>query len=278
MRCASAGGIWWICNRRLSDCGATIIPADTGYWQKCWTFIRRSLGTRPPSWRTPAGTFLRFPAAIAEPGAGCVYRCLRSSNFCVRHARFLDRGDAQLRAIQNFLRPASVNRAGDGARHSYGVAVRHPAIHHANRFGGAPVETLPSTPGAGHCRSAQFGWTAAGYARAYERGGRHALPQLTQVRMAMQMTFFTQSIGVASPILSNVFVPHGRVRANVIREERRAFGGIRSITWMPRERSHSSRLESCAALSDHYGAEANWRTNPLQYQQGARVVTIIRSR
>ncbi len=157
--------------RRLSDCGATIIPVDTGYWEEAleiYSPITAHEAAAIHSANT-GGDFSRFPAAIAERLAwGASIPSAEIEQFRARHARFRERADAQLREFDFFLAPcAALRELAAGADHTES---RRAILRYTTPMSlvGAPVVTLPTTTGAGVQLIAprnSDGWLL-GYARA----------------------------------------------------------------------------------------------------------------
>ena len=160
--------------RRLSDCGATIIPVDTGYWEEALEIYSPITAYEAAVIHSAnaGGDFSRFPAAIAERLAwGASIPPAEIEQFRVRHARFRDRADAQLREFDFFLAPcAALHELATGADHteSRRVILRYTT---PMSLVGAPVVTLPTTTGAGVQLIAprnSDGWLL-GYARALRK-------------------------------------------------------------------------------------------------------------
>jgi Asp-tRNA(Asn)/Glu-tRNA(Gln) amidotransferase A subunit family amidase len=138
--------------KTLSDCGATIIPADTGYWDEALVIYTAITAHEAAAIHGPktGGEFSHFPAAIAQRLAwGASIPTDEIALFRSRHLRFRARADSQLRQFDFFLAPCA-------ALHELAVRADHTASRAAilryttpMSLVGAPVVTLPSTTGAG---------------------------------------------------------------------------------------------------------------------------------
>jgi aspartyl-tRNA(Asn)/glutamyl-tRNA(Gln) amidotransferase subunit A len=167
-----AGFAEW--KRKLSESGATIIPADTGHWEEAleiYSPITAHEAAAIHSANT-GGDFSHFPAAIAERLVwGASIPAAEIEQFRARHARFRDRADAQLREFDFFLAPcAALHELAAGADHT---ASRGPILRYTAPMSlvGAPVVTLPCASGAGVQLIAprnSDGWLL-GYARALRK-------------------------------------------------------------------------------------------------------------
>ena len=145
-----AGFAEW--KKKLSDCGATIIPADTEYWEEALEInaaITAHEAAAIHSAKT-GGDYSHFPAAIAQRLAwGASISADEIAVFRSRHLRFRERAASQLRQFDLFLAPcAALHELAVGADHteSRRVILRYTT---PMSLVGAPVVTLPSTTGAG---------------------------------------------------------------------------------------------------------------------------------
>ncbi len=138
--------------KKLGESGATIIPADTGYWKEApeiYAAITAHEAAAIHGAKTE-GDFSHFPAVIAERLAwGASISAAEIEQFRARHARFRERADSQLREFHFFLAPCA-------ALHELAVGVDHtPSRRAILRYTtpmslvGAPVVTLPCASGAG---------------------------------------------------------------------------------------------------------------------------------
>ncbi len=145
-----AGFAEW--KRKLTDSGATIIPADTGYWDEAleiYTAITAHEAAAIHGAKT-GGDFSHFPAAIAERLAwGASISAAEIEQFRARHVKFRDQADAQLRDYDFFLAPCA-------ALHALTVGTDHKQSRQAilryttpMSLVGAPVVTQPMAGGAG---------------------------------------------------------------------------------------------------------------------------------
>jgi Asp-tRNA(Asn)/Glu-tRNA(Gln) amidotransferase A subunit family amidase len=147
---ALAGFTEW--KEKLSDCGATIFPVDTGYWDEAleiYTGITAHEAATIHGANT-GGDFSHFPAPIAERLAwGASLPSAEIEKLRARHARFRERADAQLSEFDFFLAPcAALHELAVGADHT---ASRRAILRYTTPMSlvGAPVVTLPTTTGAG---------------------------------------------------------------------------------------------------------------------------------
>jgi Asp-tRNA(Asn)/Glu-tRNA(Gln) amidotransferase A subunit family amidase len=138
--------------RKLTASGATIIPADTGYWEEAleiYAAITAHEAAAIHGAKT-GGDFSHFPATIAERLAwGASLTAAEIEQFRARHARFRERADAQLREFHFFIAPcAALHQLAVGADHSES---RHAILRYTAPMSlvGAPVVTLPTATGAG---------------------------------------------------------------------------------------------------------------------------------
>ncbi len=145
-----AGFAEW--KRKLAESGATIIPADTGYWDEAfetYTAITAHEAAAIHSAKT-GRDFSHFPAAIVERLAwGASISADEIAKFRMAHARFRDRADAQLREFDFFLAPcATLHELAVGADHTES---RRAILRYTTPMSlvGSPVVTLPTTTGAG---------------------------------------------------------------------------------------------------------------------------------
>jgi Asp-tRNA(Asn)/Glu-tRNA(Gln) amidotransferase A subunit family amidase len=145
-----AGFAEW--KKKLSDCGATIIPADTHYWEEAleiYTAITAHEAAAIHAANT-GGDFSHFPAAIAERLAwGASISADEIEQVRARHARFRERADTQLHEFDFFLAPcAALHELAVGADHTQS---RQAILRYTTPMSlvGAPVVTLPTITGAG---------------------------------------------------------------------------------------------------------------------------------
>jgi Asp-tRNA(Asn)/Glu-tRNA(Gln) amidotransferase A subunit family amidase len=138
--------------RKLSESGATIIPAETSYWEEApeiYSAITAHEAAAIHGVKT-GGDFSHFPAVIAERLAwGASISAAEIVQFRARHARFRERADAQLREFDFFIAPcAALHELAVGADYT---ASRAPILRYTTPMSlvGAPVVTLPTTTGAG---------------------------------------------------------------------------------------------------------------------------------
>ena len=147
---ALAGFAEW--KKKLSESGAAIIPADTGYWDEAleiYTAITAHEAAAIHSAKT-GGDFSHFPAPIAQRLAwGASISVDEMVLFRARHLRFRERAESQLRQFDFFIAPcAALHELAVGADHtaSRGAILRYTT---PMSLVGAPVVTLPATAGAG---------------------------------------------------------------------------------------------------------------------------------
>ncbi len=138
--------------KKLGESGATIIPADTSYWEEApeiYAAITAHEAAAIHSAKT-GGDFSHFPTVIAERLAwGASISAAEIEQFRAWHARFRERADAQLREFDFFIAPCA-------ALHELAVGVDHTQSRCAilryttpMSLVGAPVVTLPCASGAG---------------------------------------------------------------------------------------------------------------------------------
>ena len=145
-----AGFAEW--KRKLAESGATIIPADTGYWEEApESYAAITAYEAAAIHRTnTGGDFSHFPAAIAERLEwGASISAAVIEQFRERHARFRERADAQLNQFDFFVVPcAALHELAVGADHTES---RRAILRYTTPMSlvGAPVVTLPSAAGAG---------------------------------------------------------------------------------------------------------------------------------
>jgi Asp-tRNA(Asn)/Glu-tRNA(Gln) amidotransferase A subunit family amidase len=138
--------------KTLSDCGATIIPADTGYWDEALEIYTAITAHEAAAIHGPktGGEFSHFPAPIAQRLAwGASLSTDEIALFCSRHLRFRARADSLLRQFDFFLAPcAALHELAVGADHT---ASRAAILRYTTPMSlvGAPVVTLPTTTGVG---------------------------------------------------------------------------------------------------------------------------------
>jgi Asp-tRNA(Asn)/Glu-tRNA(Gln) amidotransferase A subunit family amidase len=147
---ALAGFAEW--KKKLSDCGATITPVDTAYWEEAleiYTAVTAQEAAAVHGAKT-GGDFSHFPAAIAKRLAwGASISADEIALFRARHLRFRERAESQLRQFDFFLAPcAALHELAVGADHT---ASRAAILRYTTpmSLAGAPVVTLPTTTGAG---------------------------------------------------------------------------------------------------------------------------------
>jgi Asp-tRNA(Asn)/Glu-tRNA(Gln) amidotransferase A subunit family amidase len=147
---ALAGFAQW--KRKLGDCGATIIPADTEYWDEAleiYTVIVAHEAAAIHSAKT-GGDFSHFPAVIAQRLAwGASLSADEIALFRSRHLRFRERADSQLRQFDFFIAPcAALHELAVGTDHTES---RRAILRYTTPMSlvGTPVVTLPTTTGAG---------------------------------------------------------------------------------------------------------------------------------
>jgi Asp-tRNA(Asn)/Glu-tRNA(Gln) amidotransferase A subunit family amidase len=145
-----AGFAEW--KRKLSESGATIIPADTGYWDEALEINAAITAHEAAAIHSPrtGGDFSHFPAPIAQRLAwGASLSPDEIALFRSRHLRFRERAESQLRQFDFFLAPsAALHQLAAGADHT---ASRPAILRYTAPMSlvGAPVVTLPTTIGAG---------------------------------------------------------------------------------------------------------------------------------
>jgi len=147
---ALAGFAEW--KKKLSDCSATVIPVDTGYWEEAleiYTAITSHEAAAIHSTNT-GGDFSHFPAAIAQRLTwGASISADEIALFRARHLRFRERAESQLREFDFFVAPcAALRELAVGADHT---ASRAAILRYTTPMSlvGAPVVTLSTTTGAG---------------------------------------------------------------------------------------------------------------------------------
>ena len=145
-----AGFAEW--KRKLSESGATIIAADTEYWEdalEVYAAITAHEAAAIHGAKTGAD-FSHFPAPIAERLAwGASISTDEIEQFRARHARFRERADAQLREFDFFLAPcAALHELAFGTDHTES---RRAILRYTTplSLAGAPVVTLACASGAG---------------------------------------------------------------------------------------------------------------------------------
>jgi Asp-tRNA(Asn)/Glu-tRNA(Gln) amidotransferase A subunit family amidase len=138
--------------KKLTEHGATIIPADTGYWEEAleiYTAITSHEAAAIHSAKS-GGDFSHFPPPIAQRLAwGASLSADEITLFRARHMRFRERAESQLRQFHFFLAPcAALHQLTVGADHT---SSRAPILRYTTPMSlvGAPVVTLPTTTGAG---------------------------------------------------------------------------------------------------------------------------------
>src|ERR1700689_5605792 len=101
--------------------------------------------------------------------------------------------------------------------------------------------------------------------RAWRNGSARAV---TNLRYALYADLLHVVARVGHLLLANIFVPYGGVRANVICEERRTFGGIQ-INHIDAERTQPVRASlKVAAFADNDGAETKLAYQPAAIPAG----------
>jgi Asp-tRNA(Asn)/Glu-tRNA(Gln) amidotransferase A subunit family amidase len=145
-----AGFAEW--KRKLTASGATIIPADTGYWEEApeiYAAITADEAAAIHGAKT-GGDFSHFPTVIAERLVwGASLTAAEIAQFRERHARFRERADAQLREFHFFIAPcAALHELATGVDHTES---RRAILRYTTPMSllGAPVVTLPTITGAG---------------------------------------------------------------------------------------------------------------------------------
>ena len=147
---ALAGFAEW--KKKLSDCGATIIPADTAYWEEALEIYAAITAHEAAAIHSvkSGGDFSCFPAPIAQRLAwGASISSDEIALFRARHLRFRERAESQLYQFNFFLAPcAALHQLAVGADHT---ASRAAILRYTTPMSlvGAPVVTLPTTTGAG---------------------------------------------------------------------------------------------------------------------------------
>jgi aspartyl-tRNA(Asn)/glutamyl-tRNA(Gln) amidotransferase subunit A len=137
---------------KLTDHGATIIPADTGYWDEALEIYTAITAHEAAAIHGPKtdGDFSHFPAPIAQRLAwGASISSDQIALFRSRHLRFRERAESQLRQFHFFLAPcAALHQLAAGADHTKS---RPAILRYATPMSlvGAPVVTLPTATGAG---------------------------------------------------------------------------------------------------------------------------------
>jgi Asp-tRNA(Asn)/Glu-tRNA(Gln) amidotransferase A subunit family amidase len=145
-----AGFAEW--KRKLSESGAAVIPAETGYWEEAleiYAAITAHEAAAIHGAKT-GGDFSYFPAVIAERLAwGASISADEIEQFRARHARFRERADAQLREFDFFVAPcAALGELAVGTDHTES---RRAILRYTTPLSlvGAPAVTLPCASGAG---------------------------------------------------------------------------------------------------------------------------------
>jgi aspartyl-tRNA(Asn)/glutamyl-tRNA(Gln) amidotransferase subunit A len=138
--------------KKLTDTGATIIPADTAYWDEALEIYAAISAHEAAAIHIPktGGDFSRFPPPIAQRLTwGASISPDQLALFRARHARFRERAGSQLSQFHFFLAPcAALHQLAAGADHAES---RRPILRYTTPMSlvGAPVITLPTTTGAG---------------------------------------------------------------------------------------------------------------------------------
>jgi Asp-tRNA(Asn)/Glu-tRNA(Gln) amidotransferase A subunit family amidase len=138
--------------KKLSDSGATIIPADMGYWDEALEIYAAITAHEAAAIHSvkSGGDFSHFPAAIAQRLAwGASLSADEIALFRARQLPFRERAESQLRQFDFFIAPcAALHELAVGADHtaSRGAILRYTT---PMSLVGAPVVTLPTTTGAG---------------------------------------------------------------------------------------------------------------------------------
>src|SRR5580698_701125 len=109
-------------------------------------------------------------------------------------------------------------------------------------------------------------WRMRGpWERAWRNGSARAV---TNLHYALYADLLHVVARVGHLLLANVFIPYGGVRANVIREERRAFAGIQ-VNHVDADRAQPVHTAlKIAALADDHGAEAKLAHQPAAIPAG----------
>jgi Asp-tRNA(Asn)/Glu-tRNA(Gln) amidotransferase A subunit family amidase len=147
---ALAGFAEW--KKKLTDNGATIIAADTRYWEEALEIYTAITAHEAAAIHGPktGGDFSHFPAPIAQRLAwGASLSADEITLFRARHMRFRERAESQLRQFHFFLAPcAALHQLAAGADHT---SSRPAILRYTTPMSlvGAPVVTLPTTTGAG---------------------------------------------------------------------------------------------------------------------------------
>jgi Asp-tRNA(Asn)/Glu-tRNA(Gln) amidotransferase A subunit family amidase len=138
--------------KKLSDLGATIIPADTAYWDEALEIYAAISAHEAAAIHGPKtnGDFSHFPQPIAQRLTwGASLSADEIALFRARHARFRERAESQLRQFHFFLAPsAALHELRVGADHTES---RRAILRYTTpiSLAGAPVVTLPTTSGVG---------------------------------------------------------------------------------------------------------------------------------
>jgi Asp-tRNA(Asn)/Glu-tRNA(Gln) amidotransferase A subunit family amidase len=147
---ALAGFQEW--KKNLTASGATIIPADTRYWDEALEIYAAISAHEAAAIHSPktAGDFSHFPPPIAQRLTwGASLSADEIALFRARHARFRERAESQLRQFHFFLAPcAALHELTAGADHTES---RRAILRYTTpiSLAGAPVVTLPTPTGAG---------------------------------------------------------------------------------------------------------------------------------
>ena len=142
-----AGFAEW--KKKLTATGATIIPADTGYWEEALEIYAAITAHEAAAIHRPksGGDFSHFPTAIAQRLAwGASISAAEIALFRARHARFPRARRSQLRQFDFFLAPcAALYELAVGADHT---ASRRAILRYTTPMSlvGAPLVTLPPRP------------------------------------------------------------------------------------------------------------------------------------
>jgi Asp-tRNA(Asn)/Glu-tRNA(Gln) amidotransferase A subunit family amidase len=138
--------------KKLTASGATIIPADTRYWDEALEIYAAITAHEAAAIHSPNtnGDFSHFPPPIAQRLTwGASLSADEITLFRARHARFRERFESQLRQFDFFVAPcAALHQLAAGADHTNS----RPAILRYTTpisLAGAPVVTLPTATGAG---------------------------------------------------------------------------------------------------------------------------------
>ena len=184
-----AGFAEW--KKKLSDCGATIIPADTEYWEEALEInaaITAHEAAAIHSAKT-GGDFSHFPAAIAQRLAwGASISADEIAVFRSRHLRFRERADSQLRQFDFFLAPcAALHELAVGADHTESRR-RHSALHHADEPGWRASGDAAEHHWRGRTvdRSAQFGCSVSRIRESHCRAAGVALRLAARARVCVR--------------------------------------------------------------------------------------------